>query len=733
MSVGVSGRPKSGAAPVVPSVVAGLLVGFNLLGQAVALSGLVFAGALAVGLGLSTALLLASCIVATCALTAIPGMPPTAVGALQNVPVAALLPAAYLLADPTAAALSPESRVATMLALLGLSAVVTGVGMLILSALDVGRVVRLMPHPVSAGFLASAGMILILAGLSRIVDAPAPGLQGLARLPVEALPALALTLGLTGAIGLLARWRADLGPFLAVLLAFLAFYGVLSAQGLGPEDARTLGYLPPRSTQEALIGWHPGLFDAISWSFVSGHVALIAAAALIGILGAMLNLTGIELALRTDIETRRALSVTGLTNVGLGAMGGSISYVSSVNTVSMQALGARGPVARIVLLGFLAASLVYAPAIVAFTPTFVATGLLVYIGYTILSRWLLQQYRQQPLADWAISAGIVLVTVVFGILPAIGFGIVAASLIFAISYARLPVVTRLADLNVRRSSVDRGPAQSAVLDREAHRVLTLTLRGFLFFGSVEQLLEHVRAALNRPNRPDTILLDFARVSALDSAALAALQKLDFLARNSQVQIVITEASPAVAAALVRLEALLGPDPAMRFASATDAALEAAEDRLLTRLEAAETGAGARAFLDATLGDAALAQRVLSMMTREEVAAGQRLMACGDRDTDVILVERGQLAVLAPTPDGRMRRIQSLRPGALIGEIASYAGLPRAADVIAETAATVYRFNRSELDQRTRDDPELAAAWHRMIATALSRKHHRTLRMLRESR
>lgn len=717
---------------LLPSVVAGLLVGFNLLGQAVALSGLVFAGTLAIGLGLSTALLLASCIVATCCLALVPGMPATAAGALQNVPIAALLPAAYLLSQGTGTGLTAQEGGATMLAMMGLSAIAMGVGMLILSALDFGRVIRIMPHPVSAGFLASAGMVLILAGLLRAVDATEPDLSALLARSADTLPGLGLTIGLTMAIAVLARWRVDLGPFLAVLLAFLGFYGVLSAQGLSPEDARQLGYLPAAHVRDDVLRWDPGLFDAVSWPFVAAHSPLIAAAAMIGILGTMLNFTGIELALRTDIDTRRALSVTGIANVGIGAVGGSISYVSSVNTVSATTLGARGPLSRGVLIAFLVASLVYAPQIVAFTPTFVATGLLVYIGYTIVARWLLQQRKQQPLADWTISLGIVLVTVAVGILPALAFGIVAASLIFAVSYARLPVVTRLTDLNGRRSTVDRGPGQAELLDREAHKVLTMTLRGFLFFGSVEQLLDHVRAALLRPNKPETILLDFRRVSALDSAALAALQKLDFLARKGKVEIVITDARPQVAAALVRLEALLDDRASIRFAGSADAALAAAEDRLLGRIEAPQAEQNARTALEVALRNTKLAACLLARMSEEDHSEGAHLVHTGDRSGDVFILDRGRLAVLAPQPDGRMDRLRTLRPGAIFGEIASYADLPRVADVVAETQVRVYRLSADAIAEMMRDDPALAAAWHRLMAITLSEKLHRTASMLREN-
>lgn len=739
----------------VASTIAGLLLGFNMLGQAVALSGIVFAGALTVGITLSTTLLVACCVVATSALMLVRNMPQIAVGALQNVPIAGLLPVAYLLADstiggvglspalpgtafgllsPDAALFLPSSQaaVATMLAVLGAAAITTGAVMLVLSALDLGRIVRLMPHPVASGFLASAGMILILAALGHAGAAPEPGLKGLLSIPPSQFMSVGLALGLAVLIRALAFWRVDLGPVLGIALALGAFYGVLTWQAVSPQDARALGYLPRLVQPADAVHWSPDLLEHVQWRIVWASAPLILVAAMIGVLGTMLNFAGIELALRSDIDTRRALSVTGLSNVGLGLFGGSISYVSSANTVSADALGARGPMARWIVIATLLVGLIYAPQIVALTPTFVATGLLIYIGYNILTRWLLEQRRHQTTADWSIATAIVVFTTLFGILPAIGFGIVAASLIFAISYARLPVVTSLRTLNGRRSAVDRGPAQSEILDTEADKVLTLTLRGFLFFGSVEQLLDHVRAAFARPNKPDTVILDFRRVSAMDSAALAALQKLAYLAEQGLTTVVIADTQPSVAAALAKLTATLGKPGQILFADTTDAALEAAEERILARHPPHDTAESARGALVGALDDEALADRLLALMQRETLAEGATLITYGETARDIFVVDQGRLAVMAHLPDGRTLRVRSLRPGAVVGEIASYAGLPRTADVVAETATTVYRFSPKALESALAQDPALAAAWHKMIAVTLSEKIHRTTLMLQES-
>jgi SulP family sulfate permease len=71
------------------------------------------------------------------------------------------------------------------------------------------------------------------------------------------------------------------------------------------------------------------------------------------------------------------------------------------------------------------------------------------------------------------------------------------------------------------------------------------------------------------------------------------------------------------------------------------------------------------------------------------------------------------------PDGETVRLQTMSPGTVVGEVTLYLGTARTASVIAETPATVYRLTRPRLEDMERDDPELAAAVHRLFARLLA--------------
>ena len=55
------------------------------------------------------------------------------------------------------------------------------------------------------------------------------------------------------------------------------------------------------------------------------------------------------------------------------------------------------------------------------------------------------------------------------------------------------------------------------------------------------------------------------------------------------------------------------------------------------------------------------------------------------------------------------RLRTVLPGVVVGEIALYTGVPRTADVVAETPSVVLRLTRASIERMERSEPELAAA------------------------
>jgi SulP family sulfate permease len=118
---------------------------------------------------------------------------------------------------------------------------------------------------------------------------------------------------------------------------------------------------------------------------------------------------------------------------------------------------------------------------------------------------------------------------------------------------------------------------------------------------------------------------------------------------------------------------------------------------------------------------ALPPGLAAHLERVSVPQGTVLLHQDDPPGDVYVLESGRLGVETTTPEGTRMRLRTLRPGVVVGEITLYTGIPRTADVVAEVPSVVLRIDRGTIDRLEREEPELAAALHRWLATTLAER------------
>ena len=143
-----------------------------------------------------------------------------------------------------------------------------------------------------------------------------------------------------------------------------------------------------------------------------------------------------------------------------------------------------------------------------------------------------------------------------------------------------------------------------------------------------------------------------------------------------------------------------------------------EDGLLVGEELSEGSGDALAGMPAGLS---------AYLSRESLAAGSVLIRQGEPPDDVFVLESGRLQIEMMTPEGARIRLRTVLPGVVVGEIAMYTGVPRTADVVAETPSVVLRLTRASIERLETAEPELAAALHRWLAMTLSERLSDTLR------
>jgi SulP family sulfate permease len=334
----------------------------------------------------------------------------------------------------------------------------------------------------------------------------------------------------------------------------------------------------------------------------------------------------------------------------------------------------------------------------------------VFLGLAFMVEWVWDKRRVLPPVEYGVVLVILAVIIGRGYLPGVVLGLVLAVVLFAVNYGRIELVREVAFGETYHSNVDRPPAERAVLATLGDRVQILRVNGFLFFGSASGLLERIRKRVETgPLR--FLVIDLRRVTGVDSSAVVAFVKVIGLARAQGFELVFTGVSEPVREQLAR-GGVAEAEGLVRFEPDLDRGLQRCEEGLL------EGGAVEPADLD---GDAltGMPPGLRPYLERVSLEGGAVVIRQDEPPDDVFVLESGRLRVETVTPEGTRMRLRTLRPGVMVGELAMYSGVPRTADVVAETPSVVLRLSKTAIERMETEDPELAAALHRWLATTIA--------------
>jgi SulP family sulfate permease len=734
----VSEQPRTAGLPT--TVVAGVIIGAVEAFLAVSFAALVFGGYLEDFIPDGIALYLGAAAL-TLAILAWRAGTRGVVGGMQAATAAVLAVVAATTAVGTFG--SPERAFLTVVAATLAVTVLSGAIFLVLGMLRRGNLIRFVPYPVVGGFLAGAGWLLLKGGI-YVASGESPSQTPIWDLTDSSvlqlwLPALAF-----GSILLLAT-RIVRRPLVipAVLgIGLVLFVIGMLITGSSIESARGGNWLLLSVFDEAQP-WEPWTLRAVTgadWLAVLEQWAGVAAAVFVTVVVILFNISETELVLHRNLDTNQELRDAGVLGVASGAVGGIPAY----HALSMSALGegmrvnARraGLIAALVPL----AAVVFGAPVIELIPRMIPGGVLVFLGLAFLIEWVWDRRRSLPRVEFGVVLVILAAFIGLGLLPGVVIGLVLAIVLFAVSYGRIELVREVALGGTYRSNVDRPPGQRAVLRALSDRVQILRVNGFVFFGSANSLLERIRKRVET-EPPRFLVVDLRRVTGVDSSAVVSFVKVVHLAESNGFELVFTGASDPVRRQLER-GGVVEAEGVVRFEPDLDRGLQLSEEGLLrvagpdgTVVEGVPVGngaveAGTEHVTSPDGSGASLAGMPAGLGTyleRITLPEGTLLIRQDEPADDVFILEAGRLSVEMVTGEGTRLRLRSVNPGVLVGEISMYTGLPRTADVVAETPSVVFRLSGATIRRMEADEPELAAAVHRWLARTLSERLSDTLR------
>jgi len=274
-----------------------------------------------------------------------------------------------------------------------------------------------------------------------------------------------------------------------------------------------------------------------------------------------------------------------------------------------------------------------------------------------------------------------------------------------------------------RSSVERSQSSNLVLDEHGGECLVYTLRGFLFFGTANAILDTIRDdAQVRTSNYSAILLDLKRVTGMDISALNTFVQIKSICEMSGVRLMYSHVGLEIRKSLLMMDAVSREEEAPLVFPDADYAVEYMEDVLLEQYESESAEKSVEDHLRRIFLEEEKVHILMAAMTRIEVEEREKLFEQGDADTGLFILDQGSMTALISTDHEGWKRVKKFRPGALIGEMSAYTSdKARTATVVANEPSVLYHLTSEKMAQLDSENLILAASIHELVARTLGNR------------
>lgn len=360
-----------------------------------------------------------------------------------------------------------------------------GLLMILFGVLRLGKLVRMVPHPVMLGFVNGLAIVIALSQLEHF-HAGAGWLKGTPLYWMLGLVALTMAV-----VYLLPKLTRAVPPALVAILGvgLLVYLLDLPTRTLG-DMAQIAGGLPQFALPD--IPW-----DLETLRIIAPYAALMA---LVGLLETLLTLNLTDEITQSRGHTNRECVALGAANVVSGAFGGMGGCAMIGQTVINLSSGGRGRLSGVVSGVMILLFVLFLAPLIELIPLAALVGVMFVVSQQTFAWGSLRVLGKVPLSDALVIAAVTIITVFTDLATAVLCGIVIAALNFAWHHAR----ELYADSDVQ--------ADGSKLYR-AH--------GTLFFASTTPFLNLFDVA----NDPAQVTLDCRHLSFVDYSAIAALHTL----------------------------------------------------------------------------------------------------------------------------------------------------------------------------------------------------------------
>lgn len=353
--------------------------------------------------------------------------------------------------------------------------------------LKLGKLIRLVPHPVIFGFVNGLAIIIFMSQLDQFKDASGSWLTGSTLYVLLGLVLLTMFI-IWGLPKLTKAVPASLAA-IAVVFGVVVFFGI---------DTKTVGDIA--SIQGGFPPFHiPSVpFNLETLILIFPFAAIVAG---VGLIESLLTLNIIDEITETRGHGNKEAVAQGAANILSGVfsgMGGCAMLGQSLINISS---GSRARLSGIVAAVMLLVFIMFGSGLIEKVPMAALTGLMIMVAIGTFEWASMRTFTKMPKSDILVMVLVTLVTIVLHNLAlAVIIGVIIAALVFAWDNAKRIRARKRIDENGAKHYEIYGP---------------------LFFGSVAAFNEKFDVL----NDPDEVIIDFAESRVVDMSAIEALNKI----------------------------------------------------------------------------------------------------------------------------------------------------------------------------------------------------------------
>lgn len=599
--------------------------------------------------------------------------------------------------------------------------ILTGIFQFLLGVTGGGHLTKFIPYPVIAGLVTSIG-VLMVKSQHNALSGDDFAILGTGWAAVPLFTAL-VTLG-TSLVA--RRFISSVPPIIVGLFAGIAAFHLVVAATANPTPSSWL------------VGTIPG-FDSVAFhvdvsqlSLLPWHIILVSALALSILASIDCLLTAVVADDRTGARhnAQRELAAQGIGHAVAGLLGGIGGGGTKASTLVAVKTGGRRWAAVFTSLTIIVLVFLLRP-LGEWLPVSALAGVIVYVGIELFE-WNILHWLRKPVTriDGVVALFVIATTLAFDLVSGVVVGVVGAAFLFVRRQVIAPIIHDRSTGKERRSLYHRTEEERQLLDEHGDRIVYIELRGNLFFGTVDRLFSELMQDLQRPV---WMVLNMRRVQSMDMSGLnlfrQMIKQLD--AHGGCMLYSNVRKSAVMGRKIHKLLRWLEPEPELpkvKTFKSTDAALEFAENELLSSLGYTTTDANRRVELDQNE-----VFRHLDTNTREAISSVMRPLSLKRKQMvyqyeefgdALYFILKGEVEIRLPTRVYHYKRLAKLGPGSFFGEDAFLEPAPRTATAFVSRKVDLLVLDRQSIESLSEND-RTQISW--AVLNEISRSLARQLR------